>query len=1097
MQFRTLFCSSSQKVFKRKFVAIILIVDIVSAIIFKCTKRIAIKGEIMVKKRFWLGVTTTASCTLTLLASLTTLAYANAPAINAVLKISTTKVVNPGDKDYPGNSNSSKNVDTQYFKSEFGEFTQENQTKMINATFDQAINEEKEGAILLYNKNNALPLDKSTETVSCFGRSTVTPLGAHMAAGTRPQPGYSVNIHQAMKAEGFTVNDTLYNILDTYDKPGVSKPDSPFSYGCITSGTSDVEDDIGVYTTAAKNSWVGEGHSKEVAVYSIMRSGSESVDMPMSDPNNEGKSSLSLHKKEKAILQMLKEEKAAGRLKKIVILLNTGNPLEVNWLEEYDVDACMFIGSVGSQGMRGVASILSGATNPSGYLVDTYAVNSLSAPACVNSGDNTSKYDNVDAINAKLNASIPSTAKYTEQAEYMSFQAESIYIGYKYYETRYEDCVLERANANSSNGASNGATSWQYQKEVSYPFGHGLSYTTFEQKLDGVKYNSDNDTYDVKVTVKNTGNVKGKSVVQIYSQTPFGDYEKKNKVEKAAVNLVDFGKTKELEPNESETLTISVDKYLLASYDYKGVKGYYLSDGDYYFAIGENAHDALNNILAKKKSGISTLVDFEGNSTKGDASKTYQFQLNFVSESYKKSSEGVIVTNQFDDCDLNYLKEGAGTYLSRTDWQATYPTSKTTIAATDKMMYQLKGDYYEKPENAPSAKEIIKTLDQNQGISFVTMKDIDFDDATQWDNFLHQMTLDELLSVVECYNGRAGVESVTLPQTFIGDGCDGVMKGWPLSGNEYPFDYEDTTGKYGSGLVKGQEIRATRYPSKTILTATFNKSLYERRGSLMGEEGLWSCNHKGLVENFGIGTDLHRTPFGGRSLEYCSEDANMTYLCTIPETIAIQKKGVLASPKHVAGNDQEFERHGVSLFFNEQAWREGSLRACEGALRVGKAHSLMQSFNRLGCVWSSSSSALNRKVILGEWGFKGHLETDGTDCKADDSYGFMGHYATCIAAGSDTFCLNKDAAAPALKKQIIDTDDGHLLNLVLESTKRYFYAMSRSNAINGLSSESKVLKITPWWQNILITVLSVLGVVAGISVIMYVITFIKDKKEGK
>ncbi len=1051
----------------------------------------------MVKKRFWLGVTTAASCTLTLLASLTALAYANAPAINAVLKLSTTKVVNPGDKDYPGKTTSDEKKDTQYFKSEFGEFTKENQTKMINATFDQAINEEKEGAILLYNKNNALPLDKTTESVSCFGRSTVTPLGAHMAAGTRPQPGYSVNIHQALKAEGFKVNDTLYDILDKFEEPGVAKPDNAFSYGCITSGTSDVEDDIKVYSSAAKSSWTGDGHSKEVAVYSIMRSGSESVDMPMSDPANEGKSSLSLHKKEKAILEMLKQEKAAGRIKKIVILLNTGNPLEVNWLENYDVDACMFIGSVGSQGMRGVASILSGETNPSGHLVDTYAVNSLSAPACVNSGDNTSKYDNVVDINAKLNASIPSTAKYTEQAEYMSFQAESIYIGYKYYETRYEDCVLNQGNANSSMGASNGESSWQYQKEVSYPFGHGLSYTTFEQKLDEVKYNKSTDTYDIKVTVTNTGKVKGKSVVQVYSQTPYGDYEKTNKVEKASVNLVDFGKTDVLEPKESQTLTINVDRYLLASYDYKQVKGYYLSDGDYYFAIGENAHDALNNILAKKESSLSNLVDYEGNATKGDASKTYQWNMGFDSESYKKSSEGVIVTNQFDNCDLNYFKEGAGTYLSRSDWKATYPTKKTTVAANEEMMYLLKGEYYTKPEDAPSAKEIIKTLGQKKGISFATMREIEFDNSQQWDDFLHQLTLDELLSVLECYNGRAGIESVSLPQTFIGDGCDGVMKGWPLSGNEYPFDYEDTTGKYGSGLIKGKDIRATRYPSKTILTATFNKSLYERRGSLMGEEGLWSCNNKGLVENFGIGTDLHRTPFGGRSLEYCSEDANMTYLCTIPETIAIQKKGVLASPKHVAGNDQEFERHGVSLFFNEQAWREGSLRACEGAIRVGKAHSLMQSFNRLGCVWSSSSSALNRKVILGEWGFKGHLETDGTDGKANDSYGFMGHYATCIEAGSDTFCLNKDAAAPTLKKQIVETDDGNLLNLVIESAKRYFYAMSRSNAVNGLSSDSMIITLTPWWQTTLVTLLIVLGVITAGGVAMYAITFHKEKKAGE
>lgn len=1047
--------------------------------------------------RLWVGLTKLFAFLLAVVIVGSNIANGYAAQINNVFGIITTKVVNPGDPDYPGGE-TVDDEEKQYFKSEFGEFTQENQTKMINAAYEQAVNEMKEGAALLYNKDNALPLDKSTETLSLFGRATVVTLAAHTAAGTRPQAGYYANIHDAMKDEGFTVNEELYNILVQYPNPGIATPEAS-SLGTITTGTANVEDPIDVYNDAAKATWANS--SNEVAVYTITRSGAESVDMLKSDPNNGGRSSLSLHDKEIAILEMLKAEKEAGRIKKIIVLLNTGNPLEVYWLEDYAVDACLFIGSVGSQGARGAASILSGETNPSGHLVDTYAVNSLSAPATVNAHEDTPKFTNAEALIAQLDADRPENAKYGDAAngQYMSFQAEGIYIGYKYYETRYEDAILGQGNATGAAGASNGASQWQYENEVSFPFGHGLSYTTFAQKIDNVAYNEETDTYDVTVTVENTGSVAGKSVVQVYAQTPYGYYEKQNKVEKSAVQLVDFGKTKLLEPGEKEQLTINVDRYLLASYDYVGAKGYILSEGDYYLAIGENAHDALNNILAAKTPAAAGLINYDGTAFTPSEGKTYTFHLSFDDQSYKLSSTGVEVTNRFDNADLNYWEPGSGIYLSRSDWQGTFPTTQTSIAASDEMAYLLKGDYYTKPEDAPSLSSVTDTLGKNEGISFVSMKDVPWDDYVMWDKFLRQMTLDELLSVVECSNGRASVAAVTLPDTLIADGVDGVMKANPMTANGYIYDYEDTTGTYGSGVIAAEDLKSVRYPSKTILTMTFNRELYQRRGELMGEESLWSNGTKGLVELFGIGVDLHRTPFGGRGIEYCSEDANMTYLATIPEVIGLQAKGTLASVKHVAGNDQEFERHGVCIFFNEQAWREGSLRAVEGAIRIGQAHSLMQSFNRLGPVWSSSSRAMNEEVIRGEWGFTGHMETDGTDGQEADHYGFMGHYATALWAGSDTFCLNVNAAAPTLKAQIEDNDDGELANHVIRAAKNFFYAMSRCNAVNGLSSSSVTLVITPWWQTALTAATVSLGVLAAVSLLLAVVSKLKKAstiKEG-
>ena len=298
----------------------------------------------------------------------------------------------------------------------------------------------------------------------------------------------------------------------------------------------------------------------------------------------------------------------SGKFKKIIVLINSGNAMELGWLDEYHVDACLWIGQPGQRGFEGVANILTGLANPSGKLVDTYAENSLSAPSTVNGGYHNQQWTNLDQVFA-------STTEDEADVSFYSVQAEGIYLGYKYYETRYEDCILNQGNATDAAGASyNGQ--WNYADEIVYPFGYGLSYTQFEQSLDSVSVDKEN--IKVTVTVKNTGNVSGKSVVQIYAQTPYGDYEKKNSVEKSSIQLLDFGKTDMLAPGESQTLTVDCDKYLLTSYDYTKEKGYILSEGDYYIAIGNDAHDALNNILAKK--GESGLFDQDKKPVSGNCS---------------------------------------------------------------------------------------------------------------------------------------------------------------------------------------------------------------------------------------------------------------------------------------------------------------------------------------------------------------------------------------------------------------------------------------------------------------------------------------------
>lgn len=1047
----------------------------------------------MFKRKLWLGLTAAIAFLLVILICATMIAMDNAAIINNALNISTSRIVNPGDPDYPDDRESSE-IDSEYFKSEFGELNEANQKKLIEAAWEQNVNEMKEGAALLKNDEvdgkPALPLAK-TDSVSLFGHASVDPLFAGVSAGSRPNAGYNPTLFDAMKDDGFSVNEELYNVLKN---TGTTRGEKGF-WGIYTYGSAlDSEDPISVYTDEVKATWADDYN--DAAIVMFARQGGEHEDMNMYDMHaytdqerdydyrnstRDGRqSSMALIPQEKDLLGMLKEEKSAGRLKKIIVLLNTSSQMEVDWLDEYDVDACMFVGALGAQGARGVSSILSGETNPSGHLVDTYAVDSRSAPACVNSFENTPTYTNYEEIEEYTQENTQDQWVNKGSGAYLSFQAESIYIGYKYYETRYEDSVFSRGNASSAKGASRGASEWSYENEVVYPFGYGLSYTTFDQQLEGVRYDPDTDTYKVEVTVTNTGKVAGKSVVQVYAQTPYGDYEKANKVEKSAVQLVGFGKTDILDPGEPQTLTVDVDRYLLASYDYVGAKGYILSEGTYYLAIGDNAHDALNNIIRAKDGDITGLVAVGGGSAAGDADKVWTFESGLDTQAYRLSSEGVVVTNRFDDCDLNYWVEDAGTYLSRSDWDATYPTAPTTVEATREMMDVLRGEYYVKPEGSPTLAEATADFGKSAEISFVTMKDIAWDDDIAWTAFLKQMTLEDLLTVVNCQGGRQPIQSVNLPETKVGDGCDGI-------GARLPYAYEDTTGKWGSGRIEEGRMTTTRYASKTILTGTFNHDLYKRRGELMGEEGLWT----NCTENWGVGANLHRTPFNGRAFEYMSEDANMNFMAAIPEVIAMEKKGMLAGVKHFAGNDQEWQRTGVSTFFNEQAFREGALRGFEGAIRVAKATSLMQAFNRIGLRFASSCPALNIDVCDNEWGFEGHKETDAT---SSQEHGYLSHYATMLASGTDTFCYNT-IASKILLAQLQETDDGNFVEqYVLRAGKNFFYAMSRSNAVNGLTSDSIILKVTPWWQTALISLIIVFSVLFVAGAALLTVSKIRTEK---
>ena len=997
----------------------------------------------MKQKRVWFGLTSLCGTLLTVGLIGAAICHENEMTINDQLNIQTTRIVKDNDSK----------EDTQYYKSSYGDgtFSEENWKLLRKDTIEQTKNEMREGAALLYNKDKALPFT-SEKNVTVLGHASVDPVYKASSAGNKVNSKSAdlITLKDALEGDGLTVNSAMWDALSNGTaKRGEMKQSWGGMRMAANGSAKGSEENKEFYE---KNGADNIASYKDAAIITLAREGAEGTDMLMDDDDDEGGasgkiSSLALHKNEKDLLAYAK-----ANFPKVIVLLNSPYQMEVEEIKPY-ADAILAIGEPGLVGFAGVADILTGKTNPSGRLVDTYAENSLSAPAVVNSGTRTPEYLNADEIDAEIGSG--------ENARWISFQAENIYIGYKYYETRYEDRILNRFGASSSAGARDGKA-WDYAKEVSYPFGYGLSYTTFTERLDSVQIGE--DEIKVQVTVTNTGDVKGKDVVEVYAQTPYGEYEQKNGVEKSAVQLVGFGKTGELDPkNGTETLSITIDKYLLASYDDNAAKGYILSGGENYIAIGTDAHDALNNILASKKA--SGLVDPDGNSVTGDSSKAYGFETSLDTKKYAMSSNGVAVTNRFEDCDLNHWIKDAAPYLSRKDWEHTYPVKQTTVRATNEMIKRLSGSTYTTPKDAPKA-SLIK-LGENQGINIAQMKDVKYGDKL-WDTFVRQMPLEDLAkTTIESFS-CPGIDSIAQPNFGVGDGMDSV------GGTFSPS--------------KDVSYLSMTYTSKPILTGTFNRELYANRGKLMGEEAMF-C---GFMENYNIGADLHRTPFGGRNFEYMSEDPILSYLASIPEVEAMEKTGTHAAAKHFCGNDQEYHREGVCTFFNEQAFREGDLKAFEGSLRVAKAGGLMQSFERLGTTWTSAVKALNTTVLREEWGFTGNVVTDATG--GADS-GYKSHVVEVLDAGTEQFCLDFDGfAGKTISAYITEHDDGALLNKLIQTAIDWEYAISRTAVINGIDANSHIETITPWWWTTILSVDIVLGVFTGVGLVMTIVPLVGKKE---
>ena len=867
------------------------------------------------------------------------------------------------------------------------------------------------GSVLLKN-DGILPLQKGAK-VSAFGYGTVKTVSTGLVRfGT---PGQYIDFKTGMEEDGkLQLNPSLYEF---YSDNASADP----AFNTLN------EIDVGLMTDAARADY---DEYADAAIVVLSRAGGEAGDLATGDFTG-GTKYLALQESEKKML-----EEVTAHFDDVIVLINSSYAMELGWLEEYDIDACLMIGAIGYRGFNAVSDILTGVTNPSGRLADTWAADSFSAPAMQNFGDYT--FANAEAINEQIGTGNNAT-KYV-------VETEGIYVGYKYYETRYEDAVLGQGNASSAAGTFASASSWDYDEEVCFPFGYGLSYTQFTQELEGVRETE--DTFEVTVKVTNSGGVPGRSVVQVYAQTPYTDFDKENGIEVASVELVGFDKTEELAANASEEVVISVDKEDLTHYDPFVNKTFIMEAGDYYLAVGDNAHDAVNNILAAK-----------GKEVGGDAEQVYSYTLAQTdTQTYAVTDGNVMITNQFDDVDLNYYIDGAVTYLSRSDWNATWPEEMNDLSANAAMIEALdaEGNY-----EAGSADMSEYVIGADTDYTVAMMIGADFDDP-HWNDIINQMSIEDLVNLC-ARSGLNMIESISYPATFMKDGSHRVTD----------RSYVERPGTYAHIM-----------PSVVIMAQSFDRELLYQIGLTFGEDNIRTAT----AGHYAPGVNIHRTPYSGRNFEYYSEDAFLSGEMSVPAIQGMQEKGAITYLKHFLGNEQETNRNGVSTFMSQQAMREVYLEAFKAGITEGKTKGIMGGFNRIGCTWTGAHYGLMTEVLRGEFEWTGIADTDAVFGYSP----YMG-FKCGLMAGTTMWATSGTGVYDAVIEDVLQ--DAQLVGKLREASHYLLYNVVNSLAFNGISQDSRVVPVTPYWEVILYVIIGVLGVVTVGSAAMVVVGTVQGGKK--
>lgn len=1004
--------------------------------------------------------------------------------------------------------------------SDDGEWTYESNYKTakeaVDGMRDFAIREATETFVLL--KNKAVSDTTAALSLPIKADAKVTLMGMRSYAPVYGSKGGSIpdknvidagnRIYEAFAKEGLKLNPSM---LAAYEKFFSDKTWGGSGYGATPPDYRGITDDF----DNPQELTLSELQSQNANFRSQYAEYGDAAIVVFGRPGGEGQNALpgaagldaedGVQTTTGNILSLSNEEKeilneAIDNFENVIVLVNSVTQMDIAELEENDgVDSVLWIGGPGSYGFYAVAQVLNGTVSPSGHLGDIYAKNNAVVPAMVNFGNipwaNVADFASGNNINSYL------------------IQSEGIYTGYRYYETRYADIVTGSGSTDASFAAAGTYTNedgtpatadgvWDYSNEVVYPFGYGLSYTTFSQTLGTITFSSDMKTAYVPVTVTNTGSVPGKSVIQVYAQSPYTDYDILNGVEKSAIQLMDFEKTETLNAGASATITLNVDMTNLASYDAKKA-GTYIMDisEDYFFAIGDDAHDALNNVLSLR--GYTTADGMDYN---GDSDKAFKFAWNrnanvdgVDATTFSVSKNGTKIENVLSDgiysMDYNTFAEDTVTYLTRNDWNGTYPQKYEGLTITAEMASLMLNDFI--PLASGEASDVVFG-DTSVDLMFNDMKGAEFDDP-RWKELISKIPVSEILNFMQ--NAFHNIEEI--PSIgFNGYGADDGPGGADSNA------FGQTTGAYRGELYEdrmdyvGYGTRIA--PAPINLAYSFNKELAYENGEIVLGESTLMYNLPIII---GPAMNLHRHAYNGRGVEYYSEDPILSGFIGSAVVQGAQSKGCLVNIKHAAFNDQEINRSGVAVFMSEQKAREMELRnlqqAFEGNGRPASfatpegetgnsygeegALGVMTSYNRIGAVASSANKAVQVDIMREEWGFKGYNVTDftGVSMRAAPK--------ESILAGTTAFC---GMGAPSVSYWNVEamSGDADMRQAMRDSMHYALYALSRSYAMD-LNVNTHTVSLMTWWRAMYISLITVSAVLTAAAVAGYVVIGIKGRKE--
>lgn len=845
-------------------------------------------------------------------------------------------------------------------------------------TFEQTVQDsydlceeiEQKGTVLLKNDNDCLPLKSNERKITLFGKGSKNMFMCSNASAPDYNEDQLVTLDKAFEDRGFEINRAVWDLVDAGDRTQKYRDER---LDVVSKFTSEIENTFDEYN---------------VAVIVISRSSEENNDYAKY-------TDLEISSGENRLINYVHNSR---KFSKVILLVNTPTNMPLYLASSFSdqIDAALYIGAPGYYGVGGVVNLIKGENkkgfkvSPCGRLTETFTDSANCTPAYVNYG-----------------------------SQNIAVYQEGIYVGYKYYETRYEDYVLGRGNANAAKGGLFSGEEWSYERTVTYPFGYGLSYAAFEQELTDVKLTNISEDVQVSIKIKNCSNFGAYSPVQIYAKQPYESYHEDNDIEVPAIMLAGYDN---VYVNGGETVekTYVIPKNVFARYDEQQEDYIVDTNIKYYIGLADNAHDAINMMLSQRYGNSVELINADGTTYVGQNENNVK-QLVFNSRII--SNDGADVRNVFDDASYNTVCAKNGktyvTGLSRRDWDDTWPTQITVSPATSdelNMANLMPSEYAEARFN----NGYYVSKNGTKRVTLEDMKDVPFegeikegmfaglDGEDVWQDFVEQMTKQELCDGIADVRGIQGTESIDKPGFKIVSGVLGIAERF----------------QYGDGRW------ATNIPCATILAGTFNPELQRKVGKMLADEALM-CN---TVVVQGPNLTIVRNPFGGDTCQYMSEDPIIVGGVASNMISAAKERGVILCAQGCGMCNQDKGRQMIQVYCDENVIRDLYMKPFEIAMKTGDLLGICLTYNRIGAVYAAANKNLMQDLFREQWGFKGFFMDSAFVGSNSDSYA---NGPAMLAAGTDIFALDYARGNQLYNANFVDT-------YLQEANKHILYALSQT-----------------------------------------------------